>query len=41
MKAQILERIAPIEEKPSELIEAPIPKPGPGQVLIILKPSIF
>jgi len=34
MKAQILRRIAPVEEKPLELVELPIPEPGNRQILV-------
>lgn len=34
MKAQILKRIAPVEERPLELVELPIPEPGDRQVLV-------
>ena len=34
MKAQILRRIAPVEEKPLELVELPIPEPGDRQILV-------
>lgn len=34
MKAMILKRQAPIEERPLELAELPEPQPGPGQVRI-------
>jgi propanol-preferring alcohol dehydrogenase len=34
MKAMILERQGPIEEKPLELVDVPVPEPGPGQVLV-------
>ncbi len=34
MKAQILKRISPIEEKPLELTDLPVPRPGTGQVLL-------
>jgi propanol-preferring alcohol dehydrogenase len=34
MKAMILKAPKPIEEKPLELAEVPVPEPGPGQVLV-------
>ena len=34
MKAMILENPAPIEQKPLKLVEIPIPKPGPGEILV-------
>ena len=34
MKAQILKRIAPVEERPLELVELPIPEPGDRQILV-------
>ncbi len=34
MKAQILRRIAPVEEKPLELVELPIPEPDDRQILV-------
>jgi len=34
MKAMILKTPKPIEEKPLELVEAPVPEPGPGRVLV-------
>jgi len=34
MKAQILKRIALVEENTLELVDLPIPKPGPKQMLI-------
>ena len=34
MRAQLLERQAPAEERPLELREVPRPEPGPGQVLL-------
>jgi propanol-preferring alcohol dehydrogenase len=34
MKAMILKEQGPIEEKPLELVDVPVPEPGPGQVLM-------
>lgn len=34
MKAQVLKKIAPVEENPLELADLPVPKPGKGQILI-------
>jgi len=34
MKAWVLRRQAPIGENPLELVELPVPEPGPGQVLL-------
>ena len=34
MKAMVLKKIAPIEEKPLELEDWPIPAPGPKQILV-------
>ena len=34
MKAMILNRIAPIEEKPLQMINLPIPEPGDNQILV-------
>jgi propanol-preferring alcohol dehydrogenase len=34
MKAMIAEKRAPLEERPLQLVERPIPKPGTGEVLI-------
>jgi len=34
MKAMVLKKIAPIEEKPLELKDWPIPAPGPKQILV-------
>ncbi len=34
MKAMILRKIGPVEEKPLELQDLPIPQPGPGQIRI-------
>jgi len=34
MKAMLLRRTAPVEEKPLELEDLPIPQPGPKQVLV-------
>jgi len=34
MKAMMLKAPKPIEEKPLELVDAPVPEPGPGQVLV-------
>ena len=32
MKAMILKKTAPIEEKPLEMEDLPIPQPGPKQI---------
>lgn len=34
MKAMVLKKIAPVEEKPLELEDLPIPEPGPGQIRV-------
>jgi len=34
MRAMILERIAPVSEKPLRLVELPDPEPGPGEIRI-------
>ncbi len=34
MKAQVLKKIAPIEDKPLQLLDAPIPQPKDGEVLV-------
>ena len=34
MKAMILKEPKPIEEKPLQHVELPIPEPGPGEVLV-------
>ncbi|GAH63407.1 unnamed protein product, partial [marine sediment metagenome] len=34
MKAMVLKKVAPIEEKPLELEDWPIPAPGPKQILV-------
>jgi propanol-preferring alcohol dehydrogenase len=34
MKAMMLTKQGPIEEKPLELVDVPVPEPGPGQILI-------
>jgi propanol-preferring alcohol dehydrogenase len=34
MRAMVLSRIAPIEERPLELRELPDPRPGPGELLV-------
>ncbi len=34
MKAQVLNKIAPVEENPLELVDLPVPEPAPGQILI-------
>ncbi|MBN1644214.1 MAG: zinc-dependent alcohol dehydrogenase family protein [Dehalococcoidales bacterium] len=34
MRAQVLRRIAPIEERPLELSDIPVPRPGKGEILI-------
>ena len=37
MKAMLLERTRPVQEKPLKISDIPIPEPGPGQVLIKVK----
>lgn len=37
MRAMQLEQSAPVEEKPLDLVDAPIPEPGPGQVRLQVK----
>ena len=37
MKAMLLERTRPVQEKPLKISDVPIPEPGPGQVLIKVK----
>ena len=34
MKAMMLQKPMPIEEKPLELVDVPVPEPGPGEVLV-------
>jgi len=34
MKAQILKQTSPVEDRPLELVELPIPEPGPKQILV-------
>ena len=34
MKAMLLDRIAPVGDSPLELTELPVPRPGPGEVLL-------
>lgn len=34
MKAQILKRIAPVENRPLELMDMPVPQPGSGEILV-------
>ncbi len=34
MKAQVLTRITPIENKPLRLMDMPVPQPGPGEILV-------
>ena len=34
MRAMLLKKIAPIDEKPLALEDLPIPRPGPGQILV-------
>ncbi|MBI2869944.1 MAG: zinc-dependent alcohol dehydrogenase family protein [Chloroflexi bacterium] len=34
MKAQILEKTAPVEDRPLRLVSLPAPKPGPGEILV-------
>jgi len=34
MKAMVLNRVSPIEEKPLELVDLPIPSPGDNQILV-------
>lgn len=36
MKAMVLERTADVETSPLQLRELPVPKPGPGEVLVHL-----
>lgn len=37
MRAMILNKFAPIEENPLELVELPVPKPAPKEILIHIK----
>lgn len=34
MKAQVLARISPVESRPLELVDLPIPQPGPNEILV-------
>jgi len=34
MKAQVLKRIAPIENRPLELVDLPVPQPGSREILV-------
>ena len=34
MRAMVLRSIAPIESRPLELVERPVPEPGPGELLV-------
>ena len=34
MKAQILKQVAPVESWPLELVDLPVPQPGPGEILV-------
>ena len=34
MKAQILKQVAPVESRPLELVDLPVPQPGPGEILV-------
>lgn len=34
MRAMVLRAIAPIEERPLELVDRPVPEPGPGELLV-------
>ena len=34
MKARVLRKIAPIEERPLELMELSVPQPKPGEILV-------
>ena len=34
MKAQVLNKIAPVEEKPLQLLEVPVPQPKDGEILV-------
>jgi propanol-preferring alcohol dehydrogenase len=34
MKAQVLRKIAPVENRPLELLDMPTPEPGPGEILV-------
>lgn len=34
MKAMLLEKTGPVEEDPLRLVDAPVPSPGPGEVLV-------
>jgi len=34
MKAQILKQISPVESRPLKLIDLPIPRPGPREILV-------
>jgi len=34
MKAQILKQVAPVEDQPLDLVDLPVPQPGPGEILV-------
>jgi len=34
MKAQILKQTSPVEDRPLELVDVPVPEPGPEQILV-------
>lgn len=34
MKAQVLQEIAPVENRPLRFSDAPVPRPGPGEILL-------
>jgi alcohol dehydrogenase, propanol-preferring len=34
MKAQILKQLAPVESRPLELVDLPVPQPGPEEILV-------
>ena len=34
MKAQVLREIAPVENRPLTFLDVPVPKPGPGEILL-------
>ena len=34
MKAQILKQVVPVESRPLELVDLPVPQPGPGEILV-------
>ena len=41
MKAQVLKDLAPIENRPLELIDLPIPQPKSGEILVKISPAGF